>query len=67
MPKVKKRTPSTAPGMSRGRRGVFLRIPPMLYKKLQRMTAATLAKGERGSIQGTVMKLIEQAQERAAS
>lgn len=51
--------------MSRGRRGVFLRIPPPLYEKLQRMTAAAIAGGERGTIQGTVMKLIEQAREKA--
>jgi hypothetical protein len=50
--------------MSRGRRGVFLRIPKLHYEKLQRMTAAAIAGGERGTIQGTVMKIIEQAKEK---
>lgn len=51
--------------MSRGRRGVFLRIPDDIYKKLQRMTAVTIANGERGSIQGTVIEIIRQAKEKS--
>jgi hypothetical protein len=42
-----------------------LRIPPLLYEKLQRMTASAIAGGDRGTIQGTVMKIIERAKERA--
>ena len=61
----KKKPRPERPGMSRGRRGVFLRIPPPLYEKLQRMTAVAIAGGERGTIQGTVMKLIEQAREKS--
>jgi hypothetical protein len=52
--------------MSRGRRGMFLRIPPDLYEKLRRMAAFRIASGQTGSIQGTVISLIEQAKEKRA-
>jgi hypothetical protein len=61
MPVPAKKKPSNAKGMSRGRRGMFLRIPPDLYEKLRRIAAARIAKGEAGSIQGTVISLIERA------
>lgn len=43
---------------------MFLRIPHDLYEKLRRITARRLVSGERGSIQGTVIQLIEQAPEK---
>jgi hypothetical protein len=43
---------------------MFLRIPPDLYKKLRRMTATQISAGERGTIQGTVIALIERAKEK---
>lgn len=49
--------------MSRGRRGMFLRLPPDVYEKLQRMTAVRFAGGQRDGIQGTVIKLIQDAKE----
>ena len=42
---------------------MFLRIPHDLYEKLRRMAASRMVSGERGSIQGTVIQLIEQAKE----
>jgi len=67
VPKKKSKKPPAAPttGMSRGRRGMFLRIPTELYDKLQRMTAARFATGERDGIGGTIIKLIESAKEKA--
>jgi len=62
---IKKKLPAPSPGMSRGRRGMFLRIPTELYDKLQRMTAARFATGERDGIGGTIIKLIESAKEKA--
>lgn len=61
---TKKKSTASTPGMSRGRRGMFLRIPPDLYKKLRRMTATQISAGERGTIQGTVIALIERAKEK---
>jgi hypothetical protein len=63
---VTKKKSSQQKGMSRGRRGMFLRIPPDLYEKLRRMAAARLVSGEAGSIQDTVISLIERAKEKRA-
>jgi hypothetical protein len=46
------------------RRGVFLRIPVELHQKLCRMAAQQSLSGERATIQGTVIALIEQAREK---
>jgi hypothetical protein len=59
---AKKKSP--VKGMSRGRRGVFLRLPPDLYEKLRRMAAVRIASGATGGMQGTVISLIEQAKEK---
>lgn len=46
---------------------MFLRIPVELYQKLCRMAVARDdAPGKRGTIQGTVISLIEQAKEKRA-
>lgn len=64
-PKKKSKKPAPpAPGLSRGRRAMFLRIPLEHYSKLERMTAARFASGERDGIQGTVIRMIEQAPEK---
>jgi len=54
------------PGVSRGKRGMFLRLPFEIYGKLQRMAAAPLPTGKPGTMQGTVISLIEQAREKRA-
>jgi hypothetical protein len=48
-------------GESRGKRGMFLRLPHDIYAKLERMAAERLPTGKPGTMQGTVITLIEQA------
>lgn len=64
--KPAKKPPAVAtPVLSRGRRSMFLRIPTETYDKLQRMTAARFAAGERDGVGGTIIKLIESAKEKS--
>jgi len=49
-------------GESRGKRGMFLRLPYDIYAKLERMAAERLPTGKPGTMQGTVITLIEQAE-----
>lgn len=58
----KKTSEKKPPGESRGKRGMFLRLPHPVYDKLQRMAAAPLPTGKPGTMQGTVITLIEQAE-----
>lgn len=53
-------------GLSRNRRGVYLRIPVLLYDKLLRLVAAKTAKGRQASVNSVVISLIEDADEPAA-
>ncbi len=41
---------------------MFLRLPHDIYAKLQRMAAERLPTGKPGTMQGTVITLIEQAE-----
>ena len=63
---AKKTRVKKPPGVSRNKRGMFLRLPFETYSKLQRMAAVTLPTGKPGTMQGTVITLIEQAGEKRA-
>ncbi len=45
---------------------MFLRLPLDVYQKLERMTLTQVTEGKRGTIQGTVINLIQQAKEKRA-
>jgi hypothetical protein len=51
--------------LSRGKRAMLLRLPPPLYEKLQRLTAANMARGKKASLTDTIVGLIEKARERS--
>jgi len=55
--------PAAAKAPSKSVRAVFLRMPPEVYKKLQRLTAVHLARGKRATIQDTVIDLIVKAKD----
>lgn len=63
---LKKKPAIPTPGMSRGKRGMFLRLPLDVYQKLERITLTSVTEGKRGTIQGTVINLIQQAKEKRA-
>lgn len=55
--------PNPDRGLSRDKRGVFLRIPVLLYDKLRRLVAAQISKGHHASVNSVVMDLIDDADE----
>lgn len=59
---LKKTTEKKPVGESRGKRGMFLRLPHDIYAKLERMAAERLPTGKPGTMQGTVITLIERAE-----
>jgi len=62
----KKPAKPTASG-SRGKRVVYLRLPVEVFQKLSRMVLAQSTEDERGTIQGVIISLIEQAREKRPS